>query len=186
MSCDDEIKEQDLGSGYAYLTEYGAFDFSMYSGNAITYKSQYEDPVVFPKVLEYRFNAHYILCKQLYDAEMSKLLLKESIEFKFGRRKYQKEKINYETLIFYVPEFKDGEKLFKLLSTDKNNNKLHFTNNFVDSIVSDNVNFKKMKKNKINYHIIDKKNNQTHLVLNKDEFEQLFKKLKLPDSLRLN
>ena len=43
-----------------------------------------------------------------------------------------------------------------------------------------------MEKQKINYYILDKKSNKNYLVISKNQFQKLFKKLKIPDSLSIN
>lgn len=186
ISCEDLPWHYDLGNGYYYLKSGGALDIDNYKGNCITYKSLFEDPIVFPKIEEYKFNQNFIICKQNYDKDLTNDLMQSAFEHRYDEIFYKKSKKEYFGIINYLKEYKQSDFFFYEISKLKGKNKIGYTKSITDSILNNNSLFIKMEKQKINYYILDKKSNKNYLVISKNKFQKLFKKLKIPDSLSIN
>lgn len=186
VSCSDSKWNIELGHGYKYLNYGGAMDVDTYTGNAITYNSLFEDPIIFPEIVDYKFNRNFIVCKQVYDKKLIVELLQSSFESKFHEIFYQNNKVEYVGIKNYIKEYKDIDLLYNRLSKLKNKNHIGFTKSVTDSILKTNILFLKMERQKENFYIIDKKYNKNYLVLNKNVFSKLFIDLKIPDSLKIH
>ncbi len=183
--CSDTGWNCDLGNGYAYLNSGGAMDVDVYKGNAITYKSLFDDPVVFPSIDDYKFNSDFIVCKQNYDKKLTSELLQSSFEFRFNNINYKKGNKKYFGIISYIKEYKNDTVFYNDLKKLNNIGNIGFTKSIADSVIKNNNLFLKMEKQIINYYIIDKTKNKRYLVLSKIQFQKIFLNLKIPDSLKV-
>lgn len=186
INCSETKWNVDLGDGYQYLFEGGAMDVDVYSGDAITYNSLFDDPIVFPKIVDYKFNSEFIVCKQEFDKELCSELLQSSLEFNYKGLTIQKNEIKYKALLNYIPELVVDNTLKDILSSIEQKNVLGFSKPVADSIINGNPSFIKMAKQKVNYYIIDKTNKKRYLILDKSGFASRFKSLNIPDSLSLD
>ena len=186
FSCSETKLNKNLGKGYHYLSEGGAMDVDVYVGDAITYNSLFNDPIVFPRIVDYKFNSDYIVCKQEFDKELSSELLQSSLEFNYRELTIQNNEIKYEALLNYISELGGDNALENMLFSIKKKNIIGFSKPKVDSIINNNLSFVKMDKQKVNYYIIDKLNDKKYLILDRSTFESTFKTLNIPDSLKLD
>lgn len=187
FSCtDSSLWHYHLGDSFFYLKSGGAMEVDTYKGDGITYKSLFDDPIVFPTIENYKFNNNFIVCKQNYSKNLTNDLLQSAFEFRYHEIEFQTINKGYQGITNYIREYEDNKYFYNRLKKLKNKNRFGFTKPLTDSIVKNNNLFVKMEKQKMNYYIIDKKRKNNYLVLSNNEFKKLFLKLKIPDSLDIN
>jgi len=140
ISCNDET-EVDLGNNFNYAPfREAVFDMTAFAGNGIfRYDNNFEVPVVFPTIEDYKFDSTYIIVKQKFDNNNTLKLLK------------------------YIHKSRNG--YFKLDSTYGHWNKDYYVKTFNEfgeyydlakDVMDNTPIIQEMKKNETNYYIIDK------------------------------
>lgn len=157
--------EVDLGNGYYYIPfNEIVFDVTRYSGNGLYfYKMNKKFPLIFSEIENYAFSENFIVVKQNFNLETRYLL---------------------ESMIFQSDEYFSYDKKLVLLDEDfiihNNLNKDSFDREkYIDKILETDLHIKKMILNKINYYIIEKRNNKVFGPLTLLEFEHLKKKMRI-------
>ncbi len=160
--------EDELGNGYYVLTDFDAMDLGSSFGSII-YKGNkefsYDKMIVYSGVKKYNYNDDFIIVYQNVD---EKLIKKNLIDyggkvinaFKQGHSEYRISDFYGEDIknIFYSAHLKP--------SKDKKEAKF-----LVDSIINNNIFFKKMYDLKKCYYIIDKTKDSLYGPLSKEEFK---------------
>jgi hypothetical protein len=170
---DKKEERENLGSSYYYIPfQEITFDVTGFGGNGIyIFKDSSQIPVIFPRVVSYKYDSRYIVVKQKYDYTEIKELLGSMLFLSSNYFTYDKN---------FVPIEEGTIDRIKTIS--------HSTFKQRDSIINEimtrNVNIIEMKANKYSYYIIDKSNNTIVGPLAYDVFLRQKKKMGITLSLK--
>ena len=169
-SCNNEEKIT-IGQGYYYFPfQESVFDQTTFGGNGIyTYRKYLVVPIIYPNIINYKYDSLFIIVKQNFDLMETHRLL-EAMIFNPNHFSYDKDIVPLEErFVINAPKFNSS------VLEDK----------YVDSIMHIDFNIKKMMKNKENYYIIDKIKHVVHGPLTKNEFIKKSEALHISDKLNL-
>jgi hypothetical protein len=193
-SCLSEL-QIDLGNEYTFIASGNAMEVSTYQGNAISYKNYIYNPIIFSDIVDYKFDDNFIIGKSLYHEDDNKVLLEFNLSVNYN------EHLDYsrnDSMVFVKrnssknPHFKArfiDSVFFDNIKT-KHLKKYENDSVFQESLITDGINEKlindlmktnpillKMKKQKINFFIIDKINHKYFIDLNENKFKTLSKQM---------
>lgn len=171
LSCNDET-QVNMGQGYYYIPpQDDFFNQSGFDGNGIyVYKDSFTVPIIYPKIISYKYDSLYITVKQEFGFTETGILL-ESLIFHPIYFKYDKDFVPLdETYVVNAPDF--------------NNSVLE--KEYVDSIMHEDSHVKKMMEHNENYYIIDKTKKEVIGPLTKFEFDEKRETMHLSDRLKLD
>ena len=169
FSCNgsESEKEINLGTNFYYIpSQENIFDATTFDGNGIYQIDNYKKiPVILPDIDKYKFNSDFIIVKQNFDIEQTSRLIENMIFMPNTYFTYDK---NYIQL--------NENSLAKL---DKSENNSIYSGKFTRELIENTAVIQKMKTNKENFYIIEKKELKINGPLNKLEFIELKQKLEI-------
>jgi hypothetical protein len=164
--CNNETEtEVNIGQGYYYIPfQEGTFDVTMFSGNGVyVYKDSFAVPLIYPHIDKYTYDSSYVFIKQHFNFKETNYLLQSMIFHPIYFHYYNDLVPLDEKYVANAPIF--------------NNSSLEET--YIDSIMQEDSQIKKMMAHKENYYIIDKMRHKVTGPFTKKEFNEKAKSLGL-------
>ncbi|WP_282031834.1 hypothetical protein [Winogradskyella eximia] len=167
FSCSESEEEINLGNNFYYIPfQEIIFDVTSFGGNGIyQLKNNEKIPVVLSNIDKYKYNSEFIIIKQIFDMEQTSLLIENMIFLPKTYFTYDK---NYILL---------NENFLSKLDTSKDNS--IYSQTFTHQLLENTSSIQKMKTNKENYYIIEKKDLKINGPLTKNEFKEIKKNLEI-------
>ena len=163
-----------LGSGYYYLSDFNAMDVG-YPYGSIVYKSNqenlYKKIIIYSKIEYINYDEEYICIVQKPNKSLMKKKLKDDFEF-WNRYYFSNKKDSLINLVHKKILLSDIHKIV-------GNNKAEKLDLTADSIFNNEIFYKKMFQNKSNYYIIQKVNDSIFGPLTFKGFEDLKRNKKI-------
>lgn len=153
----------DLGNHYFFVpSEDVVFDVTTYDGATIflVRDSQYV-PVIFPNVINYKYDSLYIIAEQDFDLQQTKILV-QNVLFRQNQFKYEKSLVPLDDVSFTV-----GNPSVSTILEEK----------YVDSLVQKDSHIKSMMQHKKNYYLISKSHLKVYGPFDENSFKIAKKKL---------
>ena len=166
-SCNENEVEISLGNNFFYIPPKEIiFDVTTFYGNGI-YKKENCDviPIIFPNIIDYKFDSNFILVKQNFDFEQTSrlvenMLFMSNVYFKYDQKYLKLNKENLE----------------KLDTLQKNSS---YSKKFTENLLKTSTSIKIMEENENIYFIITKRNSKIQGPLTLYEFNKEVNKLKI-------
>ena len=160
FSCSEDEKEINLGNDFFYIpSQEIIFDVTSFNGNGIyLVKNHKKIPVVLPNIQEYKYNSEYIIIMQNFDLEQTTRLIENMLFMPKVYFTYDKNFINL------------NENFLEKLDNAEQNS--IYSEKFTDELLKNTSAIQKMKNNKENYYIIEKKELKIYGPLSISEFEK--------------
>ncbi|GAA4242176.1 hypothetical protein GCM10022292_11380 [Winogradskyella damuponensis] len=167
FSCNESEEEINLGNNFYYIPfQEIIFDVTIFGGNGIYQLENYEKiPVILPDIEKYEYNSDFIIVKQDFNIKQTSRLIQNMISMPGTYFTYDKRYI------------KLNENYFAKL--DKSENSSIYYKKFTSELLDNTSSIQKMKKNKENYYIIEKKELKVNGPLTKSEFKEMKKNLEI-------
>ena len=167
FSCNDNEKEINLGNNLFYIpSQEIIFDVTTFDGNGIYLcENSKKIPVILPDIKEYKYNSDFIIIKQNFNNEQTKRLIENML---FMPKVYFTYDKNYIKL--------NEDYLAKLDQSEQNS---IYSEKFTNELLKNSTEIQKMKINKENFYIIEKKKFKIHGPLNISEFKKLKQNFKV-------
>lgn len=167
FSCNDNEKEINLGNNLFYIpSQEIIFDVTTFDGNGIYLcENNKKIPVILPDIKEYKYNSDFIIIKQNFNNEQTKRLIENML---FMPKVYFTYDKNYIKL--------NEDYLAKLDQSEQNS---IYSEKFTNELLKNSTEIQKMKINKENFYIIEKKKFKIHGPLNISEFKKLKQNFKV-------
>jgi hypothetical protein len=167
FSCNDNEKEINLGNNLFYIpSQEIIFDVTTFDGNGIYLcENNKKIPVILPDIEEYKYNSDFIIIKQNFNNEQTKRLIENML---FMPKVYFTYDKNYIKL--------NEDYLAKLDQSEQNS---IYSEKFTNELLKNSTEIQKMKINKENFYIIEKKKFKIHGPLNISEFKKLKQNFKV-------
>jgi len=167
FSCNDSEKEINLGNNFFYIpSQEIIFDVTTFDGNGIYLcENNKKSPVILPDIEEYKYNSDFIIVKQNFNNEQSNRLIENML---FMPKVYFTYNKNYIKL--------NEDYLAKLDQSEQNS---IYSEKFTAELLKNSTEIQKMKSNKENFYIIEKKEFKVHGPLNISEFKKLRQNFKV-------
>jgi hypothetical protein len=166
LSCNESEEEISLGNNFYYIPfQETTFDVTTFGGNGIYKIDNYKKvPVILPDIEEYKYNTDFIIAKQNFDIEQTSRLIENmifmpNVYFKFDKR-----------------SFKLDENYLAKLDESKRNS--IYYEEFTKQLLENTQGIQRMKSNKENYYIIEKKNFKVNGPFTIKEFRKANQNLK--------
>ena len=159
FSCNDNEKEINLGNNFFYIpSQEIIFDVTTFDGNGIYLcENNKKIPVILPEIEEFKYNSDFIIIKQNFNNEQTKRLIENML---FMPKVYFTYDKNYIKL--------NEDYLAKLDQTEQNS---IYSEKFTNELLKNSTEIQKMKINKENFYIIEKKELKIYGPLSVSEFE---------------
>lgn len=160
FSCNENEKEINLGNNFHYIPfQEIIFDVTTFGGNGIyQYKNNEKTPVILPDIEQYKFNSEFIIAKQNFNIEESTRLIENMLFKPKVYFTYDKNFINL------------NENFLEKL--DKAEQNSIYSEKFTNELLKNTTVIQKMKNNKENYYIIQKKELKIYGPLSTSEFKK--------------
>jgi hypothetical protein len=162
VGCNENEKEINLGNNFYYIPyQEIIFDVTTFGGNGIyQYKNKNKIPVVLPDIENYNFNSNFIIVKQKFNSEetnriIENMLFMPNIYFTHDKKYI---KLNES----YLSKLEDSK---NSISYEK----------FVLELLENSTEIQKIKKNKVNFFVINKSNSKIYGPFNNYEFKKFLK-----------
>lgn len=167
LSCNENEKEVNLGNNFYYIPfQEIIFDVTTFGGNGIYQcEKNIKIPVILPDIEKYKYNSDFIIVKQNFNIKQTTRLIENMLFMPKTYFTYDKKYINL-----------NENYLARLNESEKNSN---YSKKFTDELLQNTTIIQKMKRNKENFYIIDKKEFKVHGPLNSNEFQKLKQTLKI-------
>ncbi|WP_298782721.1 hypothetical protein [uncultured Polaribacter sp.] len=167
FSCNESEEEINLGNNFYYIPfQEIIFDVTTFGGNGIYQLENNEKiPVILSDIEKYEFNSEFIIVEQNFNTEQTSRLIQNMLfmpetYFTYDK-KYLKLNENY------------------LAKLDESENNSIYSKKFTKELLENTSSLQKMKKNKENYYIIEKKELKINGPLTKSEFKEMKMKLEI-------
>ncbi|MBC7439063.1 MAG: hypothetical protein H7250_03645 [Flavobacterium sp.] len=160
LSCNENEKDINLGNNFYYIPfQEIIFDVTAFGGNGIYQcKNNEKIPVILPDIEEYKYNSEFIIAKQNFNFEESTRLIENMLFMPKLYFTYNKKFINL-----------NENFLEKLDKTEQNS---IYSEKFTIGLLKNTSVFEKMRINKENYYIIEKKALKIYGPLSISEFKK--------------
>jgi hypothetical protein len=167
VSCNESEKEINLGNNIYYIPfQEIIFDVTTFGGNGIyLYKNNEKVPVILPDIEKYKYNSDFIIVKQNFNNEQSARLVDNMLFLPKTYFTYDKNYINLNETY-----------LAKLDKLEQNG---IYSEKFTSEILLHTTVIQKMKRNKENFYIIEKKELKFYGPLTISEFKKIKQHLKI-------
>lgn len=164
FSCNNE-EEINLGNNFYYIPfQEIVFDVTTFSGNGIYRLENNEKiPVVLSDIDNYEYNSDFIVVKQNFDIEQTSRLIENMMFLP-------------KTYFTYDKKYLDLNENY-LAKLDESENNSIYSKKFTSELIENTSSIQKMKANKENYYIIEKKELKINGPLSKSEFKEMKKNL---------
>ncbi len=167
FSCKESEEEINLGNNFYYIPfQEIIFDVTSFGGNGIyQLENNKKVPVILPNIDKYKYNSDFIIVKQSFDIEQTSRLIENMI---FMPKTYFAYNNNYIHLNEnYLAELDGSEK-----------NSIYYEK-FTRELIENTLSIQKMKLNKENYYVIEKKELKINGPLTKNEFKEIKQNLEI-------
>jgi hypothetical protein len=164
FSCNNE-EEINLGNNFYYIPfQEIIFDVTTFGGNGIYRLENNEKiPVILSDIDNYEYNSDFIIVKQNFDIEQTSRLIENMMFMP-------------ETYFTYDKKYLDLNENY-LAKLDESENNSIYSKKFTSELIENTSSIQKMKANKENYYIIEKKELKINGPLSKSEFKEMKKNL---------
>jgi hypothetical protein len=167
FSCNVSEEEINLGNNFYYIPfQEIIFDVTTYGGNGIFRLLNNEKiPVVLSDIDKYNYNSEFIIVKQNFDIQQNSRLIENMIFLPRTYFTYNKK---------YIPLNENF-----LTKLDKSENNSIYYEKFTRELLENSSEINKMRMNKENYYVIEKKELKINGPLTKNEFKEIKKSLEI-------
>jgi len=166
FSCKENEEEINLGNNFYYIPfQEIIFDVTTFGGNGIyQLKNNEKIPVILSDIEKYEFNSEFIIVEQNFNNEQTSRLIQNMLSMP-------------ETYFTYDKRYlKLNENYLAQLDKSENNSSVYYKK-FTRELLVNTSSIQKMKINKENYYIIEKKEMKINGPLKKSEFKEMKKNL---------